>query len=142
MEQKWNWNQNGQESLEIVLDIENSSIQKASIKAIGCLDFLKLSQKMKEKLNGPIAELLPPSGKDHSSMIWREMITRIQDEWQLPVAAEELCHCRKVSTHQVDRSIVYGAHTLEEVRKRTSANTGCGTCKNDVEQLISYRFKI
>ena len=108
----------------------------------GCLEFLTLSQKMKAKLKGPVANLLPPTGTDHSSMIWREVISQIQEEWQLPVAQEELCHCRKISTEKVDRSIVYGAHTIEEVRKRTSANTGCGTCKNDVAEMINYRLKV
>ena len=142
MEKQFKWHQSGREHLELNLTMENNAITGVTMKSIGCLEFLTLSQKMKAKLKGPVADILPPPGADHSSMIWREMISRIQEEWQLPVKNEELCHCRKVSTEQVDRAVVYGAHTLEEIRKRTSANTGCGTCKHDVEQLIQYRQKI
>ncbi len=134
--------ESGREKLQLTLKIEGDEILAVSMKCVGCLDFMLMSQRMKEKLKGKVADLLPPPGLDHSSMIWREMIATIQTEWQLPVSQEELCHCRKVSTRQVDRSIVYGAHTIEEVRKRTSANTGCGTCKEDVAQMISYRMKV
>ena len=142
MEKKLTWKEPGREELELDLVVENAAIQSLEMKAIGCLDFLNLSQKMKAKLVGPIANLLPPSGIDHSSMIWREMISTIQETWTLPIEDEELCHCRKISTAQVDRAVVYGAHTLEEIRSRTSANTGCGTCKNDVILMIENRKKI
>ena len=142
MNKNFEWSQEGRENLSLELKIEGNAIVGVKMSCLGCLDFLNLSQKMKKKLSGPIINLLPPSGEDHSSMIWREVISRIQEEWQVPVTSEELCHCRKISTQKVDRSIVYGAHTLEEVRHRTSANTGCGTCKDDVAQMINYRLKI
>lgn len=141
MKKNYSWTQPGRESLEITLKIEDNNIESADIKSIGCLNFLKLSQQMKEELKGPISKLNLPTGQDHSSMIWREMIMKIQEEWQLPVSQEELCHCRKVSTEKVDRSVVYGAHSIEDIRHQTSANTGCGTCKDDVASLISYRLK-
>ena len=141
MEKTFKWSQSGRESLEITLEIDGENIQSSQIKSTGCLNFLKLSQEIKKTLTGPLSELTPPTGSDHSSMIWREMIMTIQEEWQLPVTQDELCHCRKVTTEQVDRSVVYGAHTIDEVRLRTSANTGCGTCKEDVASLISNRLK-
>jgi bacterioferritin-associated ferredoxin len=142
MEKHYNWHETGRERLGLTLQIKDGVITHASMRAKGCLSFLTLSQKMKAKLLGPVGDLLPPSGKDHASMIWREMIAMIRGEWKLPVQQEELCHCRKISTQKVDRSIVFGAHTVEEVRKRTSANTGCGTCKSDVEALIENRLKV
>lgn len=142
MEKTISWNEPGREKLDLTVKLDGDQITNVTMKAVGCFDFLSLSQKMKEKLVGSIAELVPPPGQDHSSMIWREMIATLQEEWKLPFAHEELCHCRKVTTQKVDRAIVYGAHSVEEVRKRTSANTGCGTCKNDVQQLIGYRQKV
>jgi bacterioferritin-associated ferredoxin len=142
MEKNYKWDEPGREKLELQLTLENSEITGVKMKSVGSFAFLEMSQKMKAKLKGPIANLLPPTGLDPSAMIWREMIGRIQEEWQSPVTQEELCHCRKVSTERVDRAIVYGAHSLDEIRKRTSANTGCGTCKNDVSELINYRLKI
>ena len=142
MQKQFKWQEPGRESIELTIDIDGHQIQRVEMRLKGCLEFLTLSQKMKAKLKGPVANLLPPTGTDHSSMIWREMICQIQGEWQLPVTQEELCHCRKITTQKVDRSIVYGAHTIEEVRKRTSANTGCGTCKHDVAEMINYRMKV
>jgi len=142
MEKSFNWHESGREKLDLKLQVDGTMIQSVEMSCVGCIEFLNMSQKMKTKLNGNIADLLPPTGSDHSSIIWREMIHRIQEEWLSPVAQPEICHCRKVSTEKVDRAIVYGAHTINEVRKRTSANTGCGTCKNDVEELISYRLKV
>lgn len=141
MEKTFEWNEPGREKLHLTLAIDNNEIKSVRMKCVGCIEFLVMCQKMKEKLIGPVSELLPPTGQDHSSMIWREMVARIHDEWNLPVAHEELCHCRKIPTQKVDRSIVYGAHTIDEVRKRTSANTGCGTCKNDVLSMIDNRLK-
>ncbi len=142
MEKTYEWTDSGRESLLLKLTIEAGEIQSVEMKSKGCMDFLLLSQKMKSKLIGAISDLLPPTGADHSSIIWREMVARIQDTWSLPVEHAELCHCRKISTEKVDRSIVYGAHSVEEVRNRTSANTGCGTCKEDVQAMINNRLKV
>lgn len=142
MSKSFEWTHEGRENLKLQLEInENNAITSCQMEAIGCLEFLKLSQIMKKRLDGPISQLNPPTGKDHSSMIWREVVYRIKEEWHLPVKHEELCHCRKVTTQEVDRAIVYGAHNIEDIRQRTSANTGCGTCKEDVSSMISNRLK-
>ncbi len=142
MKKSFQWTEDGREQLEITLEIEDSAITHVDMKCVGCLPFLEMSQSMKTKLNGSIADLTAPTGTDHASMIWRQIISEIQEEWQLPVPQEELCHCRKVSTQRVDRAVVFGAHTIDEVRKRTSANTGCGTCKDDLMQIINHRLKV
>lgn len=142
MEKSLSWSEPGRENLELTVSIENGVINNVKMKAVGCLDFLKMSQSMKSKLQGPISDLVTPAGKDHASMIWREIILDLQEQWKFPVDHEELCHCRKITTQKVDRAIVYGAHSIEEVRHRTSANTGCGTCKNDVHLMIENRVKI
>jgi len=135
------WNEEGRESLRLEFKIKDGAIAEMDMKAVGCLDFLKLSQQMKTKLQGPIADLAVPEGSDHSSMIWREIIYQLKQEWQIPVTSTELCHCRRVPTKVVDRSVVYGAHSIEEVRSQTSANTGCGTCREDVLSIIGNRLK-
>lgn len=140
MEKRFSWKQEGREKLELTLTLDGDAINNVTMNCVGCLDFLEFSQDMKKQLQGSVKDLKPPQQNDHSSMIWREVILQIQEQWDLPVKQEELCHCRKVSTKRVDRSIVYGAHNMEEIRKRTSANTGCGTCKQDVEDLIHYRM--
>lgn len=134
------WQQEGREHLKLELTLDGDSIKEVTMTCVGCLDFLNMSQLMKKNLHGSIQQIQPPSGNDHSSMIWREIIETIQEKWQNPVKQEELCHCRKVTTQKVDRAIVYGATTLADVRVRTSANTGCGTCKSDVVMLINNRI--
>ena len=141
MDKTFVWQQSGREYLELHLSIDSDQIQSVKMKAIGCLSFLALSQQMKAKLMGPVAALSLPEGHDHSTLIWREIILQIKDLWKVPIEHKELCHCRKVDTEIVDRAVVYGAHNVETIRRRTSANTGCGTCKEDVEKVINNRLK-
>jgi NAD(P)H-nitrite reductase large subunit len=63
-------------------------------------------------------------------------VLKIKGEWGEAPSDPELCHCRKISQAQVERAIILGAHTIEKVRQRSSANTGCGTCLPDVEALF------
>ena len=111
------------------------------MRARGCLSFLRLCQKMKLQLSGPLERLRVPQGTQPWDQIWQEMVLRIQDQWEWPLPPEELlCNCRRVSVQTVDRAIVYGARSVGEVREKTSANTGCGTCLKSVELLINHRL--
>lgn len=141
MKKTWKWDESGREKLEITLNVDGDQILGVEVHSTGCLAFLELSQEMKTKLVGTISQLQPPQGKDHPALIWREMILKMKGEWVDPYKDDELCHCRKIPTLKVDRAIVYGAHTIEEVRQQTSANTGCGTCRPDVLSLIENRLK-
>lgn len=142
MTKVFEWCEPGREQLRLELNVENGQIMSLEMNALGCLDFLNLCQKMKTSLLGHVKDLALPEGSDHCAIIWREIIEQIKEQWHMPVEHEELCHCRRVSTEKVDRAIVYGAQTVSEVRKRTSANTGCGTCKPDVESLIENRLRV
>jgi bacterioferritin-associated ferredoxin len=140
MKKTISWQENGREQLHLELEMDDKNIKAVSMQAKGCFDFLLVSQKMKKNLSGSIEYIEVPTGKDHSSLIWKEVILRLQGKWIEPVQQEELCHCRRVSTEKVDKAIVYGAHSLEDVRTTTSANTGCGTCKSDVIHLLDNRL--
>jgi len=59
-------------------------------------------------------------------------------EWNPPYTHEEICHCRAVPTREVEKAIIMGAHTPQKVSRWTSASTACGTCRPDVEKMISY----
>jgi bacterioferritin-associated ferredoxin len=80
-------------------------------------------------------------GRDHISILLRELILKLQNRFQLPFEEAELCHCRVVPTDVVDRAIIGGCHTTSSVARATSAGTSCGTCKPDTDRLISYRLK-
>lgn len=79
-------------------------------------------------------------GKDHVSILLRELVLKLQNRFQLPYQEAELCHCRAVPTAVVDRAIVGGCHSTLSVARTTSAGTSCGTCKLDTELLIAYRL--
>jgi len=134
------WSQPGKDEITLNLRVSNESIAEVRYQCSGSLDFLRFSKEQAHQLKGKISDLKAPDGKSPSAIIWREIIAKIQGQWSFPLSHEELCHCRRVSAKAVDTSIVYGAHTLEEIRRRTSANTGCGTCLPDLETLLELRL--
>ena len=141
MKKEFRFNSPGRDEILLEIELEGDSIQSIKMEAIGCLGFLKQSQEMKNQLKGSIHQLSEPQGNDHSSLIWKELVLKIKNQWSLPVKEVELCHCRKVNTETVDLAIVYGAQDIDSIRKQTSANTGCGTCLNDVHKMIENRIK-
>lgn len=80
-----------------------------------------------------------PEGGDHSALLLRELILKIQGHWQFPYPHAEVCHCRAISTEAVDQAILSGAHSPEEVSIITTASTACGTCRPDIISILSYR---
>lgn len=105
---------------------------------VGCLEFLKALEDLRQRLGKDIQKIPIPQGKDHASLILKELILRAQGKWAPPFDEEELCHCRKVPTETVCSAIRAGAHSAVEVSDRTSASTSCGTCRPHVEALIKY----
>jgi len=82
---------------------------------------------------------LPPEGEGHSALLVRELILKIQGQWQFPFPHSEVCHCRAISTETVDQAILSGAHSPEEVSIITTASTACGTCRPDIISILNYR---
>jgi bacterioferritin-associated ferredoxin len=135
------WTHPGREELELTLEQTENQVSLQSLRCIGPLVFLRFSQQMKELIKGDITSLSLPEGRAPHILIWREVILKIKGEWQPTMdEAEELCHCRKVSVHKVSRAIIYGAHQVDDLRARTSANTGCGTCLPQIEDLLKQRL--
>jgi bacterioferritin-associated ferredoxin len=79
-----------------------------------------------------------PLEQDHISLMIKILILKAQGKWNPPVLEEEVCHCRNIKTKIVEMSIVAGAHDTESISRQTTAMTGCGTCKKDVESVLSY----
>ena len=48
-----------------------------------------------------------------------------------------LCMCLHVTECEVLAAVEAGACDLEGVREATGANTGCGDCAHDIEDLIA-----
>lgn len=53
----------------------------------------------------------------------------------------QICNCHKVSEGQICEVIAAGASTVEAVAQACRATTGCGSCKPDVERLLSLKAK-
>lgn len=112
-----------------------------NISFLGCSQFINLVKQMRA-LHGNNVKTWPvPQGTDHSSLLIKEFILKMNGQWSFPYAHEELCHCRAVSAHKVDQAIIAGAHTPEVVTRLTSASSACGVCRAEVEKIINYRLR-
>jgi bacterioferritin-associated ferredoxin len=145
----------GRDNVVASFTLSGSTLVDVKFEATGCQKFLiQLDTLRISLLNLPESErnVLVPSEKvaeifsalnrqDHSTILIRELILRLRDQFQLPYKEAELCHCRAVPTAVVDRAIVAGAHSVQAVARVTSAGTSCGTCKLGTELLIEYRLR-
>lgn len=128
------------DQLRLEFTLQERVILEAHLEVIGCMELLSLVEKWRPLLRGDIDKIPIPDGRDHASMLMRELILKAQGRWKFPYQEEELCHCRGIPTAKVDSAIISGCHTLEAIRAATSANTSCGTCRLDVESVLDYRL--
>lgn len=139
MELKYSVKIEGGDEIHVVLEVEGSTVRQHTWHVIGGLALIEAAQKLKKSFPICIDQLELPQGSDAASLLVKELILKIKNQWNAGDDDPEVCHCRKISQRSIERAIVLGAHTLEKVRKRTSANTGCGACMPDVLELISKR---
>jgi bacterioferritin-associated ferredoxin len=110
------------------------------LRASGCSELQQLLELFKSKY-GPALKTWPlPGGVTHSELLLKEALQKMRGQFQFPYAHEEICHCRAVATRTVDQAILSGCHSLEALRKTTSANTACGTCHTEIELLLHFRL--
>lgn len=126
---------NGRDYLEI--KIQNG---RPHFSYIGCFEMHELLQNYRKKQGDNIYEWPVPEGLSHSELLLKELILKLKNQWAYPYTDDELCHCRIIKTEIVDQAILAGAHTPEAVSLWTSASTACGTCRPNVEKMISYRL--
>ena len=129
----------GRDELELDAETDSGVIRTAKLKGIGCPQVLNLISDWRNRLKGPVAELPEPQGTDHASILLRELIQKLKGTWEFPYKEDELCHCRAIPCAVVDAAIVYGADTANKVAVKTSAGTGCGTCRRNTESIIKFR---
>ena len=116
------------------------------LEARGCLAFLRKVNEVRKLLQGPGADLEQVFaqiswGLEHQDLLIKELLLRALGRWQPVYDKAQLCHCRVVSTEMVIGAIYSGAHNVEEIGRRCSAGTSCGTCQPHsqalLEQLLS-----
>jgi NAD(P)H-nitrite reductase large subunit len=54
---------------------------------------------------------------------------------------DKICFCYNISRSTIEKAIREGAKTIEEIRKQTQANTGCGGCEQEVRQILEKILK-
>jgi assimilatory nitrate reductase catalytic subunit len=47
-----------------------------------------------------------------------------------------ICYCMKIHREELVAAVAAGARTVEELRKTTTAGTGCGTCRSELLALL------
>lgn len=50
------------------------------------------------------------------------------------------CHCTGVGRALVLKAIAEGCTTVEEIRRRTGACSGCGSCRPELTALLAARL--
>lgn len=126
----------GGDKVTVTVDMAGTVIQSTSWNVIGSLELVAAVTVLKNQLQGDVTKLAVPQGKTASQLLLKKLVLKIKGEWLAEDSDPELCHCRKIPQTHVERAIILGAHTVEKVRQRTSANTGCGTCLPDVEKIL------
>lgn len=133
----------GSDTIEFVFSDEKNTLLE--VRALGCLNLLRLIEKSRPLIfkilnegQGSIDEF---SGQGHEHLLLKEIILKALNRWAPPFGDAEICHCRGISTLDVEQAIVRGCHRVEDVRRTTTANTACGTCRDDIQGMIDYRIK-
>jgi bacterioferritin-associated ferredoxin len=129
------------EWLELKAELKaDGTVAHVEYTALGCHDLLATAGRLQAQLRGKkLSEFVWP-GDEHWDILAREAVLRLQDRFEVPLKGEELCHCRKIPALKIDQAVVLGAHTPEKVKAWTSAGSGCGTCRPDVERVIANRI--
>ena len=48
-----------------------------------------------------------------------------------------VCHCHALTDRDIRRAVRSGAHTLDEVGMHCGAGTGCGGCREAVQDIVA-----
>lgn len=108
----------------------------------GSLEFLRsagelLRQKLHQKHRRDLLAELSAEGEVFSPLL-RDALEALLQSSTRPYSDAELCHCRLVPTQKVVEAIHYGADTVQDIARMTSAGTGCGTCQVQSAKLIRH----
>jgi bacterioferritin-associated ferredoxin len=116
-------------------------VEIASFKALGCSALILACEKIVKDIQSKELLNIPLNPKNsHEHLLINEALLKLKGKFKLPVTEMEVCHCRKISLLKINEAIVNGAHSPEQVKAWTSASSGCGTCRPEIEKLIQYRL--
>lgn len=110
-------------------------------RAWGCHTLIGTAEEAAHRIKTQMLEGFSWPGHSHSDLLITEIMDRLKAGFNPPYKGEEVCHCRKIQAEKIDEAIVLGAHTPEKVTAWTTASSGCGTCRPDVEKMIAFRLR-
>lgn len=131
----------GGDQISMLAQKSDDYLSNVEINIVGKSSFLSLVHEWRPHFGKKIDKIPLPEGASEEALVLKELILRLQDKWEPPYTAEELCHCRLVPTAKVQEAILLGARENQTVGQMTSAGTGCGTCSKDIDAMISYYAK-
>lgn len=127
----------GRDSIEITTNATGEAI----IHFVGCEEFANMILQYKSTF-GENPKLWPiPESESHAGLVLKEFILKLKNQWNIVYPHDEICHCRFVKIRTVEQAILAGARTSEQVSRWTSASTACGTCRPDVEAILTERLR-
>ena len=50
-----------------------------------------------------------------------------------------ICNCKNVTLGEIKTAIANGASTVDEIKEKTSAGTGCGKCTGLLEKILEIQ---
>lgn len=106
------------------------------LKVDGCNELRAVVQKLIQE-QGPQVKSWNVQGTDHATLLVKKLIFQLNAKPH-PYKEDEVCHCRNISLAVIEQSILNGAHTIQAIRRTTTANTACGSCQSDVEAILDY----
>jgi NifU-like protein len=145
--------------LSLKIDGETEIITDAKFQTFGCGSAIASSTAVTEMVIGKTVEEAAkiknqdivdflgglPAEKMHCSVMGQEALeAAIADYRGLKVVHEEedpdtaiVCHCFGVSNKKIEKAILEnGLRTLEEITNYTKAGGGCGSCIDEIEQIL------
>lgn len=120
---------------------EYKNIQKVNWNAQGSFELIRESEKFFESMNqknlNQLEVVFPPTGPKTHHLLFQRLLDKLKGEFKETDQGLEICHCRKISQGEIEKAILLGAHTADKVKKWTTASSGCGTCRPEVEGIIA-----
>ena len=59
-----------------------------------------------------------------------------------PMQGKLVCSCNNVGTGNIEKAIESGCETLESICQKTTAGTGCGSCRPEVKRILEKMYEI
>ncbi len=145
--------------LSLKIDEDTETITDAKFQTFGCGSAIASSTALTQMVIGKTVEQAAqiknqdivdflgglPAEKMHCSVMGQEALeSAIADFRGLKVVHEEedpdtaiVCHCFGVSNKKIENTILEnGLRTLEEITNYTKAGGGCGSCIDEIEQIL------